>query len=318
MAAALLLVAIPSCGESGTKRTPSAPDPATTWKQLEKPRHAKPVVVTSFYPTLYFARRLAGAQIEASCITPEGEDPVHWMPDAASIERLQDADCILLNGAGLESWLTKIDLPLSRLVDTSKSFAKEYQVIVGSVKHRHGGGKAHTHDGVDPHLWLSPRNARRQALAIHAALLRLLPKQSDALLAALGKLEKELSSLDAGFKSLGKQPKNEVWLSSHPAYNYLAKDYGWRLHNLLLDPQDPIPDSATNELEKLRKRNKVKFLLWEASPSQENEAKAKSLGLTSLVISPCEMETQAMRKAGSDYLAVMRKNLQTLRAAFRR
>ena len=57
-------------------------------------------IYTVNYPLQYFAQRIAGEQAEVTLPLPPAIDPAFWQPDVASIAGFQQADIILLNGAG--------------------------------------------------------------------------------------------------------------------------------------------------------------------------------------------------------------------------
>ena len=57
-------------------------------------------IYTVNYPLQYFAQRIAGEHAQVIFPGPEDEDPAFWMPDTETIQRYQQADLILLNGAG--------------------------------------------------------------------------------------------------------------------------------------------------------------------------------------------------------------------------
>src|SRR5262245_38391727 len=45
------------------------------------PARAVKEVWTTFYPTTYFAKRIAGDTVKVVCPLPESEDPAFWKPD---------------------------------------------------------------------------------------------------------------------------------------------------------------------------------------------------------------------------------------------
>lgn len=65
----------------------------------------KPVVFTTFYPTTYFAQRIAGEFAEVVCPLPEGADPIFGHPEADQVLTYQAADLVIVNGASFEKWV---------------------------------------------------------------------------------------------------------------------------------------------------------------------------------------------------------------------
>jgi len=256
---------------------------------------AEPLAVhTTFYPTTYLAERLGGDLVRVTCPVPEDADPLFWKPDADALRAFQRADLVVLNGAGLEQWVERVSLPFGRVVDTSRAFHAELLVHADAVTHSHGAEGEHSHAGLDAHVWLDPLLFRRQAEAVHSALARHLREEGareglDARLEALGR---DLAALDAELRGLGELPEGVSLYASHPAYDYLARRYGWRVENLDLDPGEmPPPEVLAAVAARLEQRPGT-HLVWESSPEPAIAQRiADELGLRSLVFSPCEALT---------------------------
>jgi zinc transport system substrate-binding protein len=298
--AALLPLGLAGCGG---KDEPKAP-----------PARATPEVWTTFYPTTWMTRRLAGLDAKVVCPLPADEDPIFWKPSDADLKGYQAADLVIVNGAEFEKWVAGASLPLARVVDTAAAFKADWVRFEHAQTHSHGGGAAHTHQGLDGHTWLDPQLAVKQARAIHAGLSRLLPAKRAALDERLAALVRDLDGLDAALKALGTQPEGSLY-ASHPAYNYLAKRYGWRVVNLDLDPEAMPEEAALADLKAKLAKAPGAFLLWESTPQPAiAERLAKEHGLTSLTVEPCETETDA--KDADGYLTRWKQNVEQLKRAF--
>src|SRR5690606_30648640 len=106
-------------------------------------------------------------------------------------------------------------------------------------------------------------------------------------------------------------------LAFHPAYNYLARRYGWDITNFDLDPEAPIDDHAwTGIAAAAAPQARVRILLWDSEPLPEMRVRlGGELSITSILFSPCELLDPARIAAGEDYLAVMNDNVGRLEAA---
>ncbi len=271
------------------------------------------VIFTTFYPAQYFTQRIAGGLAKVVCPVPEDEDAIFWKPDAAALTGYQNADLIVLNGAGFAQWVSKVSLPESRIVDTAKPLAKEFIAYQDVVTHSHGPKGEHAHEGLDGHTWVDPVNALAQAEQILLALQKRLPEQKDAFQSGFDALADDLKALDARLKEYQAGYKNQPLLASHPAYNYIARRYGWNLKNLDLDPEEMPSDEAIAKIKELLVDHPAKFLIWEGEPKPEIAAKFKTeTGLASIVFSPCELLSEDEKAMGIDYLKVMRENLENL------
>jgi len=78
------------------------------------------------YPLQYFAERIGGELVSVEFPGPVDEDPAFWSPDAETVSAYQQADRILLNGAGYAHWVQRVTLPASKLIDTSAGFRERY------------------------------------------------------------------------------------------------------------------------------------------------------------------------------------------------
>ena len=145
LTALLVLLVLPFCG------TPAA----------EKPRLT---VVCATYPIYLFASSLAenvdGVAVErldtgtASCL----HDYTLSMADMKKLER---ADIIALNGAGLEEFLEDaLAASDAWVIDCSVGVE-----LLENLSHRHDGDghDSHDHGHWDPHYWMDPANARIMA-----------------------------------------------------------------------------------------------------------------------------------------------------------
>ena len=282
--------------------------------RVDGPTHRKkPTVYTTFYPTRYFAERIGAEHMEVICPVPEGADPILWIPSAQTIRAYQQADLVVINGAGYEHWLSKVSLPPSKVVDTTRGMAKDLITLENAVTHSHGPDGAHTHEGLDGHTWLDPVLATAQVRAIRRALAKLMPEEAGTFQANTTELLAELDELDRAFARLTQTLNERPLLASHPAYNYLARRYGWSVTNLALDPQTVPEEAQLAELEKIVRQHDSRVLLWEREPRPEVATRLeRSLGLRSVVFSPCELLGEAAMRSGEDYLGVMQQNIERL------
>ena len=278
-----------------------------------RPRRAKPLVYTTFYPTTYFTRRIAGDLAEVVCPLPGDADPIFWMPPSEAIRAYQEADLIVVNGAGYEKWVERVSLPMARTVNSARSFRNEFLRFESAVTHSHGKGGEHSHEGIDGHTWLDPRLAVRQAEAIRAALVLRLPEREEQLTARFAELKRDLEGLGEELMALGPMPEGEWIYASHPAYNYPANRYGWRVVNPDLDPgQMPGPAVLASVGETLDAKP-GRYLLWESEPLPEIAKRVESvLGFKSILFSPCET-----KPGEGDYVEAMKASIARLKPAFR-
>jgi zinc transport system substrate-binding protein len=280
-------------------------------------RTGKPVVYTTFYPTQYFAERIGVDLIDVVCPVPEDEDAIFWMPDAKAIVAYQNADLVILNGAGFAKWVQKVSLPEARVVNTAMPFEEAFIHFEHGTVHSHGEGGEHAHEGLDGHTWIDPVNARIQANEIKNALSARFPEHEAAFEKGFAALAKDLNALDEKLKAYQAAYKNQPLLASHPAYNYIARRYGWNIKNLDLDPEAMPSDETFEGIKDILKRHPATHLIWETYPTQAIAYRIRDeLGLISIEFSPCELLSEDAQNSGTDYMSVMRSNLDNISVVF--
>ncbi|MBY0311212.1 MAG: zinc ABC transporter substrate-binding protein [Phycisphaerales bacterium] len=298
------------------------------------PVSTRPVqVITTFYPTTYFAQRIAsggggvgGAEqsqardkpvVHIECPLPDGADPIHWQPKVEEIAKFQAAELVVLNGASFELWVATASLPISRVVDTARVFESEF-LRHETTTHSHGASGSHSHEGIDGHTWLDPKNAERQAEQILIAMIRRWPAHEPHFRSGFAALKADLDDLDARLKAISPQLERVALVASHPAYNYLARRYQWKLLNVDVPPDEaPTParlDALKAAISASGRPRAV--LLCEDLPEQPlMTALSNVAGLTPIVFEPAENVPSERRAAGEDYISIMHRNIQNLASA---
>ncbi|MCB9540160.1 MAG: zinc ABC transporter substrate-binding protein [Myxococcales bacterium] len=282
----------------------------------EAPRDAAPpsgplTVAATFFPVAAFARRIAGPKVKVIQPLPADADPSRWTPTDDVVAALQGADLVLANGAGFERWLDAVTLPRARLVRTAEPFRAAWIRRPDAPTHTHGGA-AHTHGGLDGHTWLDPLQARQQAAAVRDALIAARPVLKATFEDGFDALAADLDALDAALRAL---PVKQPLLASHPAYDYLARRYGWTVHNLDLDPEHAPDAAALKALTDARATAPTAtILLWESAPTPAVRAAvdAASPGLQHVVFAPVEA---VEKPEETDFVAEMHGNVGRLGAA---
>lgn len=271
---------------------------------------ARPEVIASHYPLAYFAQRIAGTQANVSFLVPEGIDPAWWRPAPRDVTRLQKADLLLFNGAGYESWLSRVSVSRIRQTDTTAAFADRLIPIEQAVTHSHGGSGPHTHAGTAFTTWLDFSQARLQARAVAEALARKQPQLKSRFAEHLAALEDDLDRLDASLLSVTRTKPARPLMASHPVYQYLARRYGLDLVSVHWEPGDLPPASEWSALTRTLEKHPARIMIWESQPRVETAERLTRLGLTSVVFDPC-----ANRPAQGDFLTVMQNNITHLKTA---
>lgn len=175
----------------------------------------------------------------------------------------------------------------------------------------------HDHGAYDPHIWLSPLQAKTIASNIKNALVE---KDSDNEADYITNYEVLIAQLDElheQFTEVTSNAARKDIVVSHEAYGYLTKDYGLNQIGVMgLSPSaEPTPQTMKQITDFVRENN-IKYILFEELVSSRiAETLAQEAGIETLTFNPLEGLTEEQAEAGEDYFSMMRSNLTTLEKA---
>jgi zinc transport system substrate-binding protein len=281
-----------------------------------------------------FASKIGGDKADVVNMVPAGMEPHDWEPVASDIAGLENADLFIYNGAGMEHWaediLETLQNPNLTVVEASAGIA----LMEGHHDHDedgHGEDDGHedgdhdedeTHEEehdeeYDPHVWLSPPNAKREMENIKNAFVQADPDNKDYYEANYTKYAAEFDALDREFKEALSPLPNKDIVVSHQAFGYLCAAYG--LNQIPIEglAPDSEPDPARMaEIIDFAGEHQVKIIFFEELVSPKvAETVADAIGAETRVLSPIEGLDGEAQAAGDDYFSVMRQNLESLIAA---
>ena len=187
----------------------------------------KLAVVASFSILADFAQEVGGSEVSVTSLVGPNGDAHVYEPTPADVQKVTEARVIVVNGLGLEGWL-------SRLLEASGSKAQVAEASRGVETiapaeggHETGEAAEEGHGGVDPHAFQDVSNAiiyvRNIAQAFCAAAVEACPsfqRNADDYVARLEALNAEVKAAVARIP----QDKRRI-ITSHDAFGYFAHAY---------------------------------------------------------------------------------------------
>ncbi len=269
----------------------------------------RPRVVAVNYPLQYFAERLLGDAADVVFPVPSDVDPSFWRPSIADISMIQSADLILLNGAGFATWVDRVSLPRSRLVNTSAAMEDRF-IVTESITHSHGDGGEHSHEGIASYTWLDPSLAVAQAEAVAAAIAARDLAPAEEVETRLAALRADLEALDAKARDALSDTQDVAMIATHPRYQYLARRYGLSITSLEWEAGAIPGAEEMADLRALVEQTGAQVLIWEAEPPAAAIEATAELGVQSITFAPL-----AHRPADGAYIQVFERALSALSEA---
>lgn len=264
----------------------------------------KPIVYASFYAMYDLTKKVGGDKIELYNMLDKGMEPHDFEPSASDIINLENADVFVYNGANMEHWVDKIkdSLQSTKLICVEASAGVE---LLSSEQQS------------DPHVWLSPKNAKIEANNIKNALVKADPSNTASYEKNYTSLSKELDALDKEYSSTISSFSKKDIVVAHRAYSYLCKEYGLNQMAISgLSPDvEPDPASMAKTIDFCKSNNVKTIFFEETASSKVAQVIADELSATVSVLNPLEALSKDELAAGDDYFSIMRKNLVALEGA---
>lgn len=180
--------------------------------------------------------------------------------------------------------------------------------------HDHG----HDHGGVNPHTWLSIKNAEVELDTIYQKVAAMDPDNEAYYRENLDRVLADFQALDKRFEDAIAQVPAErrVFVTSHAAFNYLAHDYGLKQVAVTgISPEDEPTAAQLATISDFMKSNGVDTIFFEgaATPKVAETLAASANAKTATLYT---MESLSEDEAKLGYLTLMERNLDALMESF--
>ena len=260
-------------------------------------------ILTSFHPMHIMVLNIAGGVpgVTVRNLTQPTAGCLHdYQLSPQELAALADADMLVVNGAGMESFLAKAvsQYPKLKIVEASQ----------GLDLIRENGG-------ANPHIWVSPIGAMEQVRQIaaglavadsaHAAQYR---ANADAYLVRLNALRTKMHA------ELDGLPNRRI-VTMHEAFPYFAREFKLEIAGVI--EREPGSEPSAGELAgtiTAVRASGIRAVFAEPQyPAKAAEAIARETGATVYLLDPA-----VTGPAGADsYLKTMEQNLEVLRHALK-
>lgn len=273
-------------------------------------------VYTSFFTLYDFATKIAQDCAKVYNIMPAGANAHTWTPSPKDIVNLNKADMFIYNGLGMEHWTEQV----IKTLDNDLLIVKVSQGIEVLGDQEHNDHNGHDRETVDPHIWLSPKNAKIILQNIKNAFVQIDPDNADKYETNYQYYADLCDGLDGDFLSeLEGFSRRDIAVTKN-AFSYLCREYG--LNQVALGGVHETDPSAEKvaQIADFIKYNNVKVIFYE--PMSQNLAQAlatevfdKGVQIEIKILNPLESLSQEDLEKGDDYFKIMWDNLAAIKYA---
>jgi ABC-type Zn uptake system ZnuABC Zn-binding protein ZnuA len=257
------------------------------------------------------AQNVAGDRFKVDSLVPAGVDPHSFEPVPQDVAKIAACQVLIINGAGLESWLQKVldNAGGTRLVIVASAGLKSRTPGPGEVVDTDING--------DPHFWLDPNNVNQYVENIRAGFTQVDPAGIDNYSRNAQAYDKKLSDLDAWIKAQVAQvpPARRLLVTNHESLGYFADRYGFKVIGTIIPSVSTGSSPSAQQLAALVERIKSAgapaiFLETGANPELARQIAAET-GVK-VVTGLYTHSTTPPGGEAPDYISMMRYNVQAI------
>ncbi|MDP6706083.1 MAG: zinc ABC transporter substrate-binding protein [Alphaproteobacteria bacterium] len=193
---------------------------------------AAPKVVVTVPPLHSLTALVMAGRGEPALLLPGGASPHVYVLKPSDARKLARADIVIRVGESLETFLEK---PLVGLAAEARVITLADEAGLRRLPVRQGGvwekadeaAAEHDHHegGVDPHLWLDPRNAQAIIAIVAAALSRADPEGAETYAQNARAAAERISALESELQARLGPVRERPYVVFHDAYQYFERSF---------------------------------------------------------------------------------------------
>lgn len=194
------------------------------------------MVYVSIDPQKFIADRIVDTLLQVEVLLPQGANHETFEPTAKQLRALSGSSLYLSFGL-LDFERSLLDKLKSQNTETEfVNLSENLSLLEGACSHGHDHGHSH---GTDPHVWLSAVEMSIITQLIQQKLSEKYPQYDSVFTANASALLIEIDSLHRFMQKRFEVTTTRKFLIFHPAFAYLARDYG--IEQLALEEEGKSP-----------------------------------------------------------------------------
>lgn len=273
-------------------------------------------IVCTDFPCYDFARQAAGDGADVAMLLKPGTEAHSFEPTPADIIAIGEADLFVYIGGESDAWADDIlagfdgdDAPATlRMMDCITDLVEEE----GEHHHDHGDGPEY-----DEHIWTSPKNAAKMALAAGEKLAEIDPVNADQYRANAAAYAAEIEGIDAEIADIvaNAARKTLVFADRFP-FIYFVREYG--LDYLAAFPSctadtEPSAQIVMMLIERVVGEHIPAVYTIELSTQTIARTVAEETSAEVLMLQSMQTVSQADFEAGASWVTLMWENIEALK-----
>ena len=265
--------------------------------------YEQPEIVATTLPVYEFTSAICeGTDLQVGQLITENVSCLHdYTLKVSQMRMVESAQVVVLNGAGLEDFLNDVLTSKSCLIDCSQNCHTHNE---HAHMHEHG----HSHEN-DPHIWLSPENAKIMSNNICQGLTDIYPQYADIFKANLAVLTSKLDTLQSfGEETLSDLSTREI-ITFHDGFAYFAESFD-------LTVLEAIEEESGSEASAQELKHLIRLVEEHQIPAVFTEENG-SVAAADVICAETNIQSFSLNMAMSDksYFEAMYHNIRIMKEA---
>ena len=209
-------------------------------------------IVVTILPQAEFVEGVGGEKVSATVMVPPGASPHAYEPTPSQMTALSKAKIYAKVGSGIDFelvWMDKLVATNKKMLVVDCSDGVQLQKMAG----------VHERSAMDPHIWLSPLNARIMVQNIADGLIQIDPENRAYYEQNQDSYLQKLTRLDRDIRDSLSAVTNRRFMVYHEAFGYFARDYNITMLPIEEEGKEPTAVDIAN-LIKLAKEHKIEVI----------------------------------------------------------
>ncbi|MDI3536216.1 MAG: zinc transport system substrate-binding protein [Eubacteriaceae bacterium] len=234
----------------------------------------KAVVAVTIVPEQTFVEAVCGDLVDVVTLVPPGSSPENYEPTPQEMADFSQAELYFTIGVPTEDANILSNIGDVKVVALEDAVAQVYP------------DRTFEDGGRDPHIWLSPKRVAVMIDTICAQMSELDPENANTYKANAQSYKDQLETVDSEITEALSGVTNKTFIAYHPAFGYLADDYGLTMVALEEEGKEATPQELQAAID-LAKAQNIKVIFYqEEIDSSQSQSFAEELGGRTIQLEP--------------------------------
>lgn len=217
-------------------------------------------VIVTLTPLAGFVEQVGGDKVIVNIMVPPGASPHTYAPTPSQLTKVSKADMYVEVGSGIGFELSNMDAIEEANEEILVIDSSEGIELIDIAEHHHeeedGNHESdHDHGTKDPHIWLSPVNAKIIVGNICNGLIQVDPKNESLYIQNRDDYLQQLDQLDADISSGLAEITNRHFIVFHPAWGYFAHEYELEQIPIEVEGKEPSARDLAHVIEEAQEHD---------------------------------------------------------------